>query len=1008
MQWMIPLMMVLATGAEPTIPESVATHGAWPHELGNHRAVVRVNGRADAVWIHLPWRRRDVQPENKHIVVVDAGTGKRLANVVVVRVTPACGDVVFQPTTAPGNYHVYYLPASQTGRGYFPEAAYDRPQDTAEQAWRSRVGLMAAGLRQEAWRMLPPAQLVAFEVADAFDQFTPMEQITTADEVARLLAADARAAYWLFPEDREHPIRMSGHLPKRWVDAGPRDYFEGKARRGEFYVFQIGLYAARRALADVKLAFDDLRPRSVTGRPIPAAAIRCFNQGGIGFDGQPFFKTIAVDQGKVAALWFGVQVPADAEPGWYDGTVCILPKGEATGFVALRLQIDPEVLSDAGDSQPWRLSRLRWLDSTIASDDQPVAPFTPLVIQRKKVAVLGRDVALEMTGLPGSIRSYFAPEVTHLTNEGRPLLAGPIRFVAELADGSSAAFSGDDLRFVKRSSGAAAWQSTSRAGDLRLCCRGELEFDGHAAFHLEVTADRATPVSDLRLEIPLCREAARYMMGMGRPGGLRPARFDWHWDHRFHQDSLWLGDVNAGLRCQLFGENYRRPLINCHYHDGELRLPPAWWNDGRGGCTVREESGDRVVFRAASGQRTIQPGQTLHFNFSLLVTPLKPLVTDNYWTQRHYLYWTTTVIPLEQIQRAGTNIVSIHHGTVMNPFLNYPLVRDEALKRFVDAAHATGLKATVYYETRELSNHAVELWALRSLGDEVLAPGAGGGPAWLQAHLDPPYVSGWCMPNVGDVAIVTTSTSRWDNFYLEGLDWLARNVGIDGIYIDDTAFDRTVMKRARKILDRRRPGASIDLHSWNHFCAAAGYACCLDLYLEHLPYIDRIWLGEGRDYNTPPDYWLVEISGIPFGLMGEMLQDGGNPWRGMIYGMTGRLPHFADPRPMWKLWEEFHIQGSQMIGYWMPGCPVHTDNPAVLATVYRHPRRALISIASWAPEKINCRLSIDFTRLGVDPAKARLRAPAVAKFQPSATFPLGDAIPVEPARGWLLILDESR
>jgi hypothetical protein len=127
----------------------------------------------------------------------------------------------------------------------------------------------------------------------------------------------------------------------------------------------------------------------------------------------------------------------------------------------------------------------------------------------------------------------------------------------------------------------------------------------------------------------------------------------------------------------------------------------------------------------------------------------------------------------------------------------------------------------------------------------------------------------------------------------------------------------------------------------------------------------------------------------------------------MIYGMTGRLPHFADPRPMWKLWEEFHIQGSQMIGYWVPGCPVHTDNPAVLATVYRHPHRALISVASWAPQKVNCRLSIDFAKLGLDPAKARLRAPAVARFQPSAAFHLGDAIPVEPGRGWLLILDEG-
>jgi len=34
----------------------------------------------------------------------------------------------------------------------------------------------------------------------------------------------------------------------------------------------------------------------------------------------------------------------------------------------------------------------------------------------------------------------------------------------------------------------------------------------------------------------------------------------------------------------------------------------------------------------------------------------------------------------------------------------------------------------------------------------------------------------------------------------------------------------------------------------------------------------------------------IPFSGIPFSLMGEMLQDGGTPWRGMVYGMTNRLP----------------------------------------------------------------------------------------------------------------------
>ena len=35
--------------------------------------------------------------------------------------------------------------------------------------------------------------------------------------------------------------------------------------------------------------------------------------------------------------------------------------------INLRLTIKPEVLADRGDGEPWRHSRLRWLDSTIQS-----------------------------------------------------------------------------------------------------------------------------------------------------------------------------------------------------------------------------------------------------------------------------------------------------------------------------------------------------------------------------------------------------------------------------------------------------------------------------------------------------------------------------------------------------------------------------------------------------------------------------------------------------------------
>jgi hypothetical protein len=230
-----------------------------------------------------------------------------------------------------------------------------------------------------------------------------------------------------------------------------------------------------------------------------------------------------------------------------------------------------------------------------------------------------------------------------------------------------------------------------------------------------------------------------------------------------------------------------------------------------------------------------------------------------------------------------------------------------------------------------------------------------------------------------------------------------KNVGIDGLYIDDVAFDRLTMKRVRKILDRGRSGALIDLHSANQYNVRDGFANSANLYLEHFPFLDRLWFGEYFDYNAAPDFWMTEMAGIPFGVMSEMLQDGGNPWRGMVFGMTGRMPR-VELRPLWKAWDEFGITDSRMIGWWVPECPVKTGNPDVLATVYTRPGRTMVALASWAKEPVKIRLAIDWAALGIDPAVATIVAPTIQDFQPALTLRPDGEIPVEPGRGWLLVI----
>jgi hypothetical protein len=129
--------------------------------------------------------------------------------------------------------------------------------------------------------------------------------------------------------------------------------------------------------------------------------------------------------------------------------------------------------------------------------------------------------------------------------------------------------------------------------------------------------------------------------------------------------------------------------------------------------------------------------------------------------------------------------------------------------------------------------------------------------------------------------------------------------------------------------------------------------------------------------------------------------------------MTARLPWAGDPRPLWEVWDAFGITGSEMVGWWVDANPVKTGNREILATscVRRGDGKGagpavLIALASWAKEPVDIQPTIDWRKLGIDPKKAVLRAPAIDKFQDAAEFKPGEPIRVEPARGRLLILSE--
>jgi hypothetical protein len=974
----------------------VTKNNDWDADsLGNHRVVLTVSGPEPYLAnVVINWRRNDLNPEKKGLIVVDSTTNKRVMNVSVESINRENCTLYFQPVKADNKYFVYYMPYKVDKKSNYPNAKYLEPQQTADADWLQSL---------PDTKTMQEATVESIESVNVINSFYPMEVIATAAEVNNLIQQNAGSSYLVFPEDRLHPIRMKHDIPQRWIINGMKSVSNGEVKIGENYAYQLGIYSVTKDITGVKITFSDLKNRS--GKVISSTVMSCLNTNGVDFKGDGFTKQVDVAKGDVQAIWCLVNVPATTIPGVYEGFITVSATDAETTRIGIRLQVDAAMAVKGGVNEPWKQTRLAWLNSTLAQKNDVIKPYIPLVVKNNTIALLGRKVILDKTGFPKNIETYFTPEMTSFSDKPKEVLSSPINLTAENEKGAEK-WQPNGVNFTVKQPGTVKWEATNTSADLKMKVSGSLEFDGFVAYTVKVTALKDVSLEDIRMEIPFNKDAAKYMMGLNLKGGKRPERYEWKWDvsHK-NQDGAWIGDVNAGLQYSLRDENYVRPLNTNFYLQKPLLLPTSWGNDNKGGININE-NGNTVLADNYSGARIMKKGDVLYYNFTLLITPFHPINTDFQWATRFYHKYDN----IDTIKATGATVINIHHGTPINPYINYPFIAHDAMKAYIDEAHRKGLKVKIYNTVRELSNSAYETFPMRSLGHEIYSAGKGGGYSWLQEHLGDDYIAAWYVPEIKDAAIVNSGMSRWHNYYVEGMNWLVQNVGIDGIYLDDVAFDRTTMKRVKRVLTQDGHPGIIDLHSANQYNKNDGFNNSANLYMEHFPYLNRLWFGEYFDYEkNSPDFFLTEVSGIPFGLMGEMLQGGGNPWRGMIYGMTNRMPWSdnADPRPIWKVWDDFGMQGSKMIGYWVGNNPVKTNNPEVLATIYKKDKSALVSIASWANDDVNIKLQIDWQALGIDPAKATITAPGVQNFQPAATFKDGEDIKVEKGKGWLLVIREK-
>ena len=330
-------------------------------------------------------------------------------------------------------------------------------------------------------------------------------------------------------------------------------------------------------------------------------------------------------------------------------------------------------IENHGFNDGWRKTRLAWLDSRIGQGSEPTAPYIPLTVHGKSVSYLGGTFEIAQSGLPAQITLHY-DQTNRLDKQVKNnLLAGKMIFEVETQNGNEE-FHAGKVKFIEQSSGRASWNNTSKSRHFEMICVGSFGFDGFADYQISLKALTDTKVEDIHLEVPYSKSASRYMMGLGHKGGFRPdSLVEWHWNVDYHQDQVWMGNVNGGMNFCFMDEKYVRPLVNVYYHYGKLLMPTSWGNGGKGGITISPNSINEVCLTAFSGERTMKAGETLHFNFHLLITPVKPIMLDRMATER--IYHSTTELSSEYVseaQKTGANMITIHHRKDIYPFINYP------------------------------------------------------------------------------------------------------------------------------------------------------------------------------------------------------------------------------------------------------------------------------------------------------------------------------------------------
>lgn len=391
-----------------------------------------------------------------------------------------------------------------------------------------------------------------------------------------------------------------------------------------------------------------------------------------------------------------------------------------------------------------------------AVEDHGVSAFVP----EPWTSVRASDDAVEVWGRTYELGGRFLPR--QMTAVGEPLFAAPPRLRMKV-DGREVELHGE-LRLSEQDDEQATYTWRGRAGDIPIEATTRVEFDGFVTLDLTLQTRQAT-VDELTVEFPLHAEHSKLFTrhnflfppgkqeqrpeAGGRVGDGLAMGFTY---------AVWLGSTERGF--QWCAETYEH-----------------WHNADRTRSIEVEPTPDATILRLRVIDTPTRTGEQLSYRWGLIATPVRPRPQ-----REHSVFYLQGGIGFDfpnDPQQVATFDYSIRFAKAMganwyncwsswNPdFFGQPLLEDPAqidrAKLMVRMLHDAGLRCTVY------------------AGWNSLTPKMKDWPFFGQAMTHKPQR--FSHGGYGQCA-----RGGYEDYLVNGIAWMIRELGIDGVYLDSTAW----------------------------------------------------------------------------------------------------------------------------------------------------------------------------------------------------------------------------